>query len=115
MLYNDKILFFVRTFWTTSEFMVPVKDARVAMLNGQLTPCKRLSVQGHLSLHRVDNTVNSETALRSAGTLLSWVRVPSQAYLPGKRPESLRSPCFGLNIYPKSKPNQTNIFTSSIL
>ncbi|GFN82645.1 hypothetical protein PoB_000915100 [Plakobranchus ocellatus] len=111
MLYDYKILFIVRTFWTTSDFMVP----RVAMLNGQLTPCKRLSVQGHLSLHSIGNTVNSETALRSAGTLLSRVRVPSQAYLPGKRPESLRSPCFGLNIYPKTKPNQTNISTSLIL
>ncbi|GFN94631.1 hypothetical protein PoB_002113700 [Plakobranchus ocellatus] len=41
----------------------------------------------------VGGTVDSESALGSAGTLLSWVRDRPQATWPGGGPESRRSPC----------------------
>ncbi|GFO03191.1 hypothetical protein PoB_002969600 [Plakobranchus ocellatus] len=41
----------------------------------------------------------SESALRSAGTLLSRVRTPPPAPWPDGGPKSLRSPCCGLAIY----------------
>ncbi|GFN95579.1 hypothetical protein PoB_002208500 [Plakobranchus ocellatus] len=40
-----------------------------------------------------------ESALRSAGTLLSRVRAPPSALRPDGGPKSLRSPCCGLAIY----------------
>ncbi|GFO40311.1 hypothetical protein PoB_006681600 [Plakobranchus ocellatus] len=46
----------------------------------------------------VGGTVNSESALRSAGTLLLQVRAPLPAPRPDEGPESLRPPC-GLAIY----------------
>ncbi|GFO29831.1 hypothetical protein PoB_005633600 [Plakobranchus ocellatus] len=50
-------------------------------------------------LGSVGGTVDSESALRSAGTPLSRVRAPSPAPWPdGGRPESLRSPYCGLAI-----------------
>ncbi|GFO36313.1 hypothetical protein PoB_006281800, partial [Plakobranchus ocellatus] len=52
----------------------------------------------------VGGTVVSESALRSAGTLLSRVRVPPPAPWPDGGPESLRSPCCGLAIYKNQKP-----------
>ncbi|GFO37902.1 hypothetical protein PoB_006440700 [Plakobranchus ocellatus] len=48
-------------------------------------------------------TVACESALRSAGTLLSRVRAPLPAPWPDGGPESLRSPCCGLAIYKKLK------------
>ncbi|GFO46440.1 reverse transcriptase [Plakobranchus ocellatus] len=45
----------------------------------------------------------SESALRSAGTLLSQVRALPLVPWPGGRPESLRSPHCGLVIY-KNQP-----------
>ncbi|GFN91420.1 hypothetical protein PoB_001792600 [Plakobranchus ocellatus] len=47
----------------------------------------------------VGSTVACESALRSAGTLLSRVRAPLPAPWPDGGPESLRSPCCGLAIY----------------
>ncbi|GFO40001.1 hypothetical protein PoB_006650600 [Plakobranchus ocellatus] len=47
----------------------------------------------------VGGTVASESALRSAGTLLSRVRAPPPVPWPDGGPESLRSPCCGLAIY----------------
>ncbi|GFN90778.1 hypothetical protein PoB_001728400 [Plakobranchus ocellatus] len=47
----------------------------------------------------VGGTVASESALRSAGILLSRVRAPPTAPWPVGGPESLRSPCCGLAIY----------------
>ncbi|GFO38112.1 hypothetical protein PoB_006461700 [Plakobranchus ocellatus] len=47
----------------------------------------------------VGGTVASESALRSAGTILSRVRTPPPAPWPDGGPESLRSPCCGLAIY----------------
>ncbi|GFN78836.1 hypothetical protein PoB_000534200 [Plakobranchus ocellatus] len=44
----------------------------------------------------VGGTVDSESALRSAGTLLSRVRAMPPAPWPDGGPESLRSPCCGL-------------------
>ncbi|GFO34364.1 hypothetical protein PoB_006086900 [Plakobranchus ocellatus] len=44
----------------------------------------------------VNGTVDNETALRSAGTILSWVQAPASAPWPDGGPESLRSPCCGL-------------------
>ncbi|GFO08010.1 hypothetical protein PoB_003451500 [Plakobranchus ocellatus] len=46
-----------------------------------------------LKLRGVGGTVASESALRSAGTLLSRVRAPPSAPWPDGGPESLRSPC----------------------
>ncbi|GFN87136.1 hypothetical protein PoB_001364200 [Plakobranchus ocellatus] len=43
--------------------------------------------------------VSSESAMRSAGTILSRVRAPQPAPWPDGAPESLRSPCCGLAIY----------------
>ncbi|GFN76398.1 hypothetical protein PoB_000290400 [Plakobranchus ocellatus] len=47
----------------------------------------------------VGGTVDSEYALRSAGTLLSRARAPPPATLPDGGPENLRSPCCGLAKY----------------
>ncbi|GFO02634.1 hypothetical protein PoB_002913900 [Plakobranchus ocellatus] len=43
-------------------------------------------------LYRI-GAVASESALRSAGTILSEIRAPPPAPLPDGGPESLRSPC----------------------
>ncbi|GFO35658.1 hypothetical protein PoB_006216300 [Plakobranchus ocellatus] len=51
----------------------------------------------------VGSTVACESALRSAGTLLSRVRAPLPAPWPDGGPESLRSPCCGLAVYKKLK------------
>ncbi|GFO39793.1 hypothetical protein PoB_006629800 [Plakobranchus ocellatus] len=59
----------------------------------------------------VGSTVACESALRSAGTLLSRVRAPLPAPWPDGGPESLRSPCCGLAIYKNSTcphPQQLN-------
>ncbi|GFO05205.1 hypothetical protein PoB_003171000 [Plakobranchus ocellatus] len=48
-----------------------------------------------LSGRGVDGTVASESALRSAGNILSGVRAPPLAPWPDRGPESLRSPCCG--------------------
>ncbi|GFO32115.1 hypothetical protein PoB_005862000 [Plakobranchus ocellatus] len=60
----------------------------------------------------VGGTVASESALRSAGTLLSRVRAPLPALWPDGGLKSLRSPCCGLAIYKKTKtkPNQPIAF-----
>ncbi|GFO37627.1 hypothetical protein PoB_006413200 [Plakobranchus ocellatus] len=55
-------------------------------------------------LRGVGGTVACESALRSAGTLLSRVRAPPSAPRPVGGPKSLRSPCCGLAIYKKPKP-----------
>ncbi|GFN83493.1 hypothetical protein PoB_000999900 [Plakobranchus ocellatus] len=47
----------------------------------------------------VGGTVASESALRSAGALLSRVRALPSAPWPDGGPESLRSPCCGLATY----------------
>ncbi|GFO33643.1 hypothetical protein PoB_006014800 [Plakobranchus ocellatus] len=52
----------------------------------------------------VGSTVACESALRSAGTLLSRVRAPLPAPWPDGGPESLRSPCCGLVIYKNPNP-----------
>ncbi|GFN98829.1 hypothetical protein PoB_002533500 [Plakobranchus ocellatus] len=49
-----------------------------------------------------------ESALRSAGTLVSRVRAPLPAPWPDGGPECLRSPCCGLAIYKKLK-NSTQV------
>ncbi|GFN79578.1 hypothetical protein PoB_000608400 [Plakobranchus ocellatus] len=46
----------------------------------------------------VGGTVACESALRSAGTLLSRVRAPPSAPRPVGGPKSLKSPCCGLAI-----------------
>ncbi|GFN79606.1 hypothetical protein PoB_000611200 [Plakobranchus ocellatus] len=56
-----------------------------------------------LVLWGIGSTVACESALRSAGTLLSRVRAPLPAPWPDRGPESLRSPCCGLAIYKKLK------------
>ncbi|GFO38939.1 hypothetical protein PoB_006544400 [Plakobranchus ocellatus] len=58
-------------------------------------PCRS---QGRFAIH-----LACESALRSAGTLLSRVRAPLPAPWPDGGPESLRSPCCGLAIYKKLK------------
>ncbi|GFO03513.1 hypothetical protein PoB_003001800 [Plakobranchus ocellatus] len=47
----------------------------------------------------VGGTVDNESALRSAGILLSWVRSPSPTPWPEGGPESLRSPDCGHSIH----------------
>ncbi|GFO35853.1 hypothetical protein PoB_006235800 [Plakobranchus ocellatus] len=54
-------------------------------------------------LRGVGSTVACESALRSAGTLLSRARAPLPAPWPDGGPESLRSPCCGLAIYKKTQ------------
>ncbi|GFO49839.1 hypothetical protein PoB_007634400 [Plakobranchus ocellatus] len=62
----------------------------------------------------VGGTVASESALRSAGTILSRVRAPPPAPWPDGGPESLRSPCCGLAIY-KKKPNHTFCYLMQLI
>ncbi|GFO43154.1 hypothetical protein PoB_006965900 [Plakobranchus ocellatus] len=61
----------------------------------------------------VGSTVACESALRSAGTLLSRVRAPLPAPWPDGGPKSLRSPCCGLAIYKKLKKKTPNRPTRS--
>ncbi|GFN89561.1 hypothetical protein PoB_001606700 [Plakobranchus ocellatus] len=56
----------------------------------------------------VGSTVACESALRSAGILLSRVRAPPSAPRPDEGPKSLRSPWRGLAIY--KNPNPQNIY-----
>ncbi|GFO24319.1 hypothetical protein PoB_005082400 [Plakobranchus ocellatus] len=58
----------------------------------------------------VGGTVASESALRSAGILLSWVLAPPKAPWRDGGPESLRSPYCGLAIDKnKNKPTQPRL------
>ncbi|GFO31542.1 hypothetical protein PoB_005804700 [Plakobranchus ocellatus] len=50
-----------------------------------------------------DGKVACESALRSAGTLMSRVRAPTSAPRPGGGPQGLRSTCCGLAIYKNPK------------
>ncbi|GFO28615.1 histone-lysine N-methyltransferase SETMAR [Plakobranchus ocellatus] len=56
----------------------------------------------HSGVGGVGSTVACESALRSAGTILSHVRAPLPATWPDGGPESLRSPCCRLAIYKNS-------------
>ncbi|GFO31566.1 hypothetical protein PoB_005807100 [Plakobranchus ocellatus] len=47
----------------------------------------------------VGGTVDSESTLRSAGTLLLGARTQPLVSWPDERPESLRSPCCGQTMY----------------
>ncbi|GFN99483.1 hypothetical protein PoB_002598900 [Plakobranchus ocellatus] len=51
----------------------------------------------------IGSIVASESALKSAGTLLSWVRAPPPACWPDGGPESLRSPYCGLAMNKNQK------------
>ncbi|GFN98786.1 hypothetical protein PoB_002529200 [Plakobranchus ocellatus] len=66
-----------------------------------LTVCRTLGAQKREceNIGGVGGTVDSESTLRSAGTLLSRVRAPSQAPWCDRGPESLDSPCYGLAVY----------------
>ncbi|GFO28174.1 hypothetical protein PoB_005467900 [Plakobranchus ocellatus] len=55
----------------------------------------------------VGGSLACESALRSAGTLLSRVRAPPSAPRPGGGPKSLRSPCCGLATY--KNPTQLSV------
>ncbi|GFO48098.1 hypothetical protein PoB_007460300 [Plakobranchus ocellatus] len=54
-------------------------------------------------LQNAGASVASESALRSAGILLSRVRAPPPTPLPDGGPESLRSPYCGLAVYKKTE------------
>ncbi|GFO40051.1 hypothetical protein PoB_006655600 [Plakobranchus ocellatus] len=95
----------------------PVSESRRECLKPVLEPCRERLEQGFKPCREgfktlpvslsytvqgcwgVDGTVASESALRSAQTLLSRVRAPPPAPWPDRGPESLRSPCCGLAIY----------------
>ncbi|GFO15405.1 hypothetical protein PoB_004191000 [Plakobranchus ocellatus] len=65
-----------------------------------LASVSHLNIQVSLqTLGGVESSVVSESALRSAATLLSRVRAPPPASGPGGGSKSLRSPCCGLAIY----------------
>ncbi|GFO39728.1 hypothetical protein PoB_006623300 [Plakobranchus ocellatus] len=57
------------------------------------------SEEGYLTGWSVGGTVDSESALRSAGTLLLRVRAPPLAPWPDGRPETLRSAYCGQAMY----------------
>ncbi|GFO23755.1 hemocyte protein-glutamine gamma-glutamyltransferase-like [Plakobranchus ocellatus] len=61
----------------------------------------------------VGRTVASESALRSAGTLLSRVRAPLPALWPDGGPKRLRSPCCGLALYKKPNSSTYSFFLST--
>ncbi|GFO30507.1 hypothetical protein PoB_005701200 [Plakobranchus ocellatus] len=63
----------------------------------------------------VSSTVISESALRSAGTLLPRVRAPPSAPRPDGGPQSPRSLCCGQTIYTNQTPCSLYTFCSSIL
>ncbi|GFO44965.1 hypothetical protein PoB_007147000 [Plakobranchus ocellatus] len=65
-------------------------EADLTRSNSTWTP-SRLGVP-HPPVWGVGGTVDRESALRSAGPLLSRVRAPLWTPLPDGRPESLRSP-----------------------
>ncbi|GFO19647.1 Williams-Beuren syndrome chromosomal region 27 protein [Plakobranchus ocellatus] len=83
------------------------KDGKWKLVSRVLFPDYLVDQGGVIFTHQwgVDGTVASESALRSAGNLLSQVRAPPPAPWPDGGPESQRSPCCGLAIY--NKPNQT--------
>ncbi|GFO32757.1 hypothetical protein PoB_005926200 [Plakobranchus ocellatus] len=58
-------------------------------------------------------TVDRESALRSAGTLLLWVRAPPPAPWADGGPESLRSLCCGLAITKAKQPTHISVLVSS--
>ncbi|GFN96461.1 hypothetical protein PoB_002296700 [Plakobranchus ocellatus] len=68
--------------------------------SGSITECRCSCPSGSLG---VSGTAVSESALRSAGTLLSRVRAPLPAPWPDGGPKSLRSTCCGLAISKKPK------------
>ncbi|GFN92156.1 hypothetical protein PoB_001866200 [Plakobranchus ocellatus] len=71
---------------------------------------KGLPAQTKATAQGVVGTVASESAQRSAGTLLSQLRAPPPAPWPNEGPESLRSPCCALAIH----KNQTTLFSSAL-
>ncbi|GFO42410.1 hypothetical protein PoB_006891500 [Plakobranchus ocellatus] len=79
------------------SYHLALSRARVQQLppqRGSVATPVRASLGGGVS-----GTVASESALRSAGTLLSRVRAPPPAPWPDGGSESLRSPCCGLAVY----------------
>ncbi|GFO29218.1 hypothetical protein PoB_005572300 [Plakobranchus ocellatus] len=62
----------------------------------------------------VGGTVASESALTSAGTLLSRVRTPPPAPCPDGGPESLRSPCCVLALHKNQTSSHLMITTALI-
>ncbi|GFN95072.1 hypothetical protein PoB_002157800 [Plakobranchus ocellatus] len=79
---------------TTNIFMNQNNSLRVPS-----SFCMAVSI--YCRIGAVGGTVDSESSLRSAGTLLSRVRALPPAPWPDGRRESLRSPCFRLAIYKK--------------
>ncbi|GFO01610.1 hypothetical protein PoB_002811500 [Plakobranchus ocellatus] len=67
-----------------------------------------------LAKRGVGGTVDSESALRSAGTLLLRVRAPPSAPRPDGGPESLRSPCCGLAIQTNNQSTEKMEVSSEI-
>ncbi|GFN87844.1 hypothetical protein PoB_001435000, partial [Plakobranchus ocellatus] len=62
----------------------------------------------------VGDIVACESALRSAGTLLSRVRAPPSAPRPDGGPKSMRLPCCGLAVYKtQSNPLQLDFVRSN--
>ncbi|GFO00295.1 hypothetical protein PoB_002680000 [Plakobranchus ocellatus] len=99
-------------FWSGTGVKLPFKAKR--MMRGiNAVPHCNLKLDKYnvneliMRLHRLQAMrgrqwyVANESALGSAGTLLSRVRAPPSAPWPDGGPESLRSPCCALAIYKK--------------
>ncbi|GFN83539.1 hypothetical protein PoB_001004500 [Plakobranchus ocellatus] len=75
----------------------------VAFVNFHIK-CSYVNILCLSSVGYVGGTVACQSALTSAGTLLTLVRAPTSAPRPGGGPKSLRSPCCGLAIYKNPTP-----------
>ncbi|GFN96179.1 misshapen-like kinase 1 [Plakobranchus ocellatus] len=96
----------------TTSVNVSLDDIDLSSLRDPAGIFDLIEVVGNGTYGQVYKIIKEQSALRSAGTLLSRVRAPLPAPWPDGGPESLRSPCCGLAIYKKLKLIKEQMNTS---